>query len=260
MKAGFRMIPAGVGLMAPALMPWHWFEFALVFGMWVVMMVGMMMPSAAPMILIYARVGRQAGMQGKPFAATGWFCLGYFLGGGGFFSFCHPPGGGGGAAPPPPGRGGPEQQKFGRFFLGGGATKKRPPKVKKKKKKPTPPSLWTAARGVTGWGGWGPGRSRAAPRAGVGGWSHGTSVRRRRDESPLDCGDRFLRTRGKGDPDELAGRAYGGISLCCHRQLASPAIRYMTADLRILSANAFAAAYALLGRPCASSRPGGTRQ
>lgn len=78
-KAGFRMIPAGVGLMAPALMPWHWFEFALVFGMWVVMMVGMMMPSAAPMILIYARVGRQAGMQGKPFAATGWFVSGYLL-------------------------------------------------------------------------------------------------------------------------------------------------------------------------------------
>ena len=44
-----------------------------------VMMAGMMTPSAAPMILIYARVGRQASAQGKPFAATGWFAAGYLL-------------------------------------------------------------------------------------------------------------------------------------------------------------------------------------
>jgi predicted metal-binding membrane protein len=44
-----------------------------------VMMVGMMTPSAAPMILIYARVGRQASAQGKPFAAAGWFATGYLL-------------------------------------------------------------------------------------------------------------------------------------------------------------------------------------
>ncbi|MBU6470808.1 MAG: DUF2182 domain-containing protein [Gammaproteobacteria bacterium] len=77
--AGFRMIPAGIGLMAPVWMPWHWFEFLLVFGMWLVMMVGMMIPSAAPMILIHAQVGRQAARQGKPFAATGWFVTGYLL-------------------------------------------------------------------------------------------------------------------------------------------------------------------------------------
>src|ERR1700722_541721 len=74
---GFRMIPAGIGIMAPALAPWHWFEFALVFVMWVIMMIGMMTPSAAPMILIYSRVGRQALVQGRPFAATGWFAAGY---------------------------------------------------------------------------------------------------------------------------------------------------------------------------------------
>ena len=49
------------------------------FAMWAVMMVGMMTPSAAPMILLYARVGRQAATQGKPFAATGWFAGGYLL-------------------------------------------------------------------------------------------------------------------------------------------------------------------------------------
>ena len=77
--SGFRMIPAGVGLMAPALAPWHWFEFVLVLVMWIAMMVGMMTPSAAPMILIYARVGRSGATQGTALAAVGWFVAGYLL-------------------------------------------------------------------------------------------------------------------------------------------------------------------------------------
>jgi predicted metal-binding membrane protein len=76
---GFRMIPAGMALMAPANAPWKAIEFAFVFAMWAVMMVGMMAPSAAPMILMYARVGRHALAAGKPFAATGWFAGGYLL-------------------------------------------------------------------------------------------------------------------------------------------------------------------------------------
>ena len=76
---GYRMIPAGRGLMMPADAPWQPIEFGYVFVMWVVMMIGMMMPSAAPMILIYARVGRQAAVQGKPFTASGWFAGGYLL-------------------------------------------------------------------------------------------------------------------------------------------------------------------------------------
>src|ERR1700749_2567386 len=76
---GFRMIPAGLGLMAPANGPWGGIEFALVFVMWAVMMVGMMAPSVAPMILMYARVGRQGTVKGKPLVATGWFAGGYFL-------------------------------------------------------------------------------------------------------------------------------------------------------------------------------------
>jgi len=74
---GFRMIPAGIGIMAPADAPWRTIEFAFVFAMWAVMMIGMMAPSAAPMILMYARVGRQATAAGKPLAATGWFAAGY---------------------------------------------------------------------------------------------------------------------------------------------------------------------------------------
>jgi predicted metal-binding membrane protein len=76
---GFRMIPAGMGLMAPANAPWSPIELAFVLAMWAVMMVGMMTPSAAPMLLMYARVARQSQIAGQPFAATGWFAAGYFL-------------------------------------------------------------------------------------------------------------------------------------------------------------------------------------
>ena len=82
--SGVRMVPAGIGMMAPAAAPWSAVEFALVFVMWSVMMVGMMAPAAAPMILMYARVGRQGKIEGKPYAATGWFATGYFLAWSGF--------------------------------------------------------------------------------------------------------------------------------------------------------------------------------
>jgi predicted metal-binding membrane protein len=64
----------------------HWSVggFLLMFLMWSVMMVGMMTPSAAPMILIYARVARQAEGRGRPFAAAGWFTSGYLLAWAGF--------------------------------------------------------------------------------------------------------------------------------------------------------------------------------
>jgi predicted metal-binding membrane protein len=76
---GLRMIPSGMGLMMPAHMPWPAMEFAFVFAMWTVMMVGMMTPSAAPMFVMYARVGRQTAAHDTPFAATVWFTAGYFL-------------------------------------------------------------------------------------------------------------------------------------------------------------------------------------
>jgi len=76
---GFRMIPSGMGLMMPAQTPWLPKEFAIVFVMWAVMMVGMMTPSAVPMLLMYARVGRQTEEHARPLAATAWFGAGYFL-------------------------------------------------------------------------------------------------------------------------------------------------------------------------------------
>ena len=77
---GFRMVPSGLSMMmAPASHPWSIIEFALMFSMWTVMMVGMMTPSVGPLLLLYARVGRQAANRQQPIAATGWFAAGYLL-------------------------------------------------------------------------------------------------------------------------------------------------------------------------------------
>ena len=65
--------------MAPAAAPWTGDEALAALLMWSVMMVGMMTPPVAPMILIYARVARQAQSRGEPFAPAGWFALGYFV-------------------------------------------------------------------------------------------------------------------------------------------------------------------------------------
>jgi predicted metal-binding membrane protein len=78
--SGFRMAVTATGmLMMPAFQQWSLTEFVLTFLMWVVMMVGMMTPSAAPIILLYARGGRQAAADGKPFASTVWFLSGYMI-------------------------------------------------------------------------------------------------------------------------------------------------------------------------------------
>jgi len=65
--------------MTPDMRPWALTDFFFSFAMWAVMMAGMMMPSAAPTILLHVRVARQAQAQQKPFAATGWFAAGYLL-------------------------------------------------------------------------------------------------------------------------------------------------------------------------------------
>jgi predicted metal-binding membrane protein len=76
---GYRMIPSGMGLMMPESAPWQPIEFIFMFVMWAIMMIGMMTPSVAPVVLLYARVGRQAMTQGKPFASSNWFFGGYLL-------------------------------------------------------------------------------------------------------------------------------------------------------------------------------------
>jgi predicted metal-binding membrane protein len=77
--SGFRIIPSGAGFMIPAHAPWGAMEFASVFSMWTVMMIGMMTPSAAPMVLMYARMVRHTDTEGTPFFPAIWFVIGYFF-------------------------------------------------------------------------------------------------------------------------------------------------------------------------------------
>ncbi len=67
------------GLMGPHLSPWTQSHALFVFVMWTVMMVAMMIPSAAPMVLTYTMVARKAESMGRPFAASAWFVSGYLL-------------------------------------------------------------------------------------------------------------------------------------------------------------------------------------
>jgi predicted metal-binding membrane protein len=57
--------------------PWSPADFGLAFAMWAVMMVGMMVPSAAPMTLLFAAVARKADAQGALAAPTSLFVAGY---------------------------------------------------------------------------------------------------------------------------------------------------------------------------------------
>ena len=59
------------------LRPWEFADFVLVFLMWTIMMVGMMVPTATPMALIYAAVARKAKGQGTVVAPTSTFVSGY---------------------------------------------------------------------------------------------------------------------------------------------------------------------------------------
>jgi predicted metal-binding membrane protein len=77
---GTRMVSTGIRMvMTSRLQAWSGAEFVFMFLMWSVMMVAMMLPSATPMVLLYARVGRTAAIDGEPFAPTGWFAAGYLL-------------------------------------------------------------------------------------------------------------------------------------------------------------------------------------
>jgi predicted metal-binding membrane protein len=57
--------------------PWTATEFGLRLAMWAVMMVAMMVPTAAPMTLMYAAVARKAAAQHNPLAPTSVFITGY---------------------------------------------------------------------------------------------------------------------------------------------------------------------------------------
>ena len=69
-------------LMRPAV--WTPAYAALIFAMWWVMMVAMMLPSAAPMLLLFARVNRKDKAAGAPLGPIVLFAAGYLLVWGGF--------------------------------------------------------------------------------------------------------------------------------------------------------------------------------
>ena len=54
-------------------------DLLLLFLMWAVMMVGMMAPSATPMILAFANINRRRRLSGSPYVPTGIFLTGYLL-------------------------------------------------------------------------------------------------------------------------------------------------------------------------------------
>ena len=65
------------GMMIPHTRAWAAGDFSLMFAMWSVMMVAMMVPSAAPMILLFSAVNRRRRAQEAPYVSTGVFLFGY---------------------------------------------------------------------------------------------------------------------------------------------------------------------------------------
>jgi predicted metal-binding membrane protein len=70
------------GMMAPAV--WTLGYAGVMFTMWWVMMAAMMLPSAAPILLLFARINRKEKSAGRPFIPTGIFAAGYLVTWGGF--------------------------------------------------------------------------------------------------------------------------------------------------------------------------------
>jgi predicted metal-binding membrane protein len=73
---------AMVAMATPA--DWAWAYAFLMFGMWWVMMIAMMLPSAAPMILLFALVNRRSHAKGGPYVPTAVFAGAYLVAWGGF--------------------------------------------------------------------------------------------------------------------------------------------------------------------------------
>lgn len=70
---------AGMKMSGPDVSPWSTSTLVPLFLMWAEMMVAMMLPSATPMILTFAKVQRNRREQDRPFVATGIFLLGYLV-------------------------------------------------------------------------------------------------------------------------------------------------------------------------------------
>jgi predicted metal-binding membrane protein len=76
---GMKNMDMGMQMSMPQMQSWGAVDFILMFVMWTVMMVAMMVPSAAPMVIIFASINRKRREQQGPFVSTGVFLLGYLL-------------------------------------------------------------------------------------------------------------------------------------------------------------------------------------
>lgn len=68
-----------MGIAMPKMQSWSPMDFFSMFLMWTIMMVAMMVPTAAPMILVYANVNRRRQEQERPYVPTAVFLSGYLL-------------------------------------------------------------------------------------------------------------------------------------------------------------------------------------
>lgn len=82
LMGGSSMPMSGMAAMAPA--PWTAATFVLTFPMWWVMMIGMMIPSSLPAILLFGRVQHHYRKGEKPKLYVAAFVSGYLLAWGGF--------------------------------------------------------------------------------------------------------------------------------------------------------------------------------
>ncbi len=74
-----RNMEMGAEMAMPQMQAWGVADFVLTFGMWAVMMVAMMTPSAAPMILMFAGVNRRRWEQDVSYVPTSVFLVGYLV-------------------------------------------------------------------------------------------------------------------------------------------------------------------------------------
>ena len=70
---------ANVVMSAMQTQTWDLHYFFMMYLMWAIMMIGMMLPSVTPTVLIYAAVSRKAKSQGNSATSTGTFVLGYIV-------------------------------------------------------------------------------------------------------------------------------------------------------------------------------------
>ena len=67
------------GMMMAQMQSWTIADFGFMFLMWAVMMVGMMVPTAAPMVLLFAANSRRRREQQQPYVPTAVFLSGYVV-------------------------------------------------------------------------------------------------------------------------------------------------------------------------------------